>query len=449
MIYSGFAQEGLDAPPGILEPKGPNRGKGPAMPGPSSLRSYSSLRCDAPTHRRARFQNKSVPCAERALDQSLPLANMQAEFHPPESPEPKWSQKSARKFRYQLKEMAGRILAGTTCKRVSKCGHKLIGPQATICIGKAGAYIAGVETCGSVWNCAVCAAKISEGRRKEVAQALDAHVSGGGDVFMCLFTIPHHAMESCEALKATVAKAWKAVIQGKAWQTACKRYGIKGYIRALEMTHGKNGWHPHIHALLLTRGLNMEDEAGLRQWLGERWAKIVARISDKAVNLAGAYGFQRACSVSAAGEYVAKWGVDSEIAKASSKISTKGGRSPWQLLADAINGDHCARMAFREYAFAMKGARHLTWSKGLRDLYVTAPELSDLELAKADAPNNGDQVVGVLRRFHWFEVYSRSLVPDLLSAAEANGWPGVLEFLRNHRLALSSPQQTYPYGPVT
>ncbi len=303
-------------------------------------------------------------------------------------------------------------------------------------MGDNGGYVAGVETCGSVWVCPVCAAKISEGRRKDVAECLDAHVMTAGNVFMGLFTIPHHYEESCAALRDTVSGAWSKFIAGKAWKDARRRFGITGYIRALEVTHGKNGWHPHIHTLFLTRHLASFEVELLRIWLAERWATIVKRISGKTVNVNAGFGFQKACSISAAGDYVAKWGVDSEIAKAGQKVSRKGGRSPWQLLADAQDGDHAARMAFREYGLAMKGARHLTWSNGLRALYLETPEKDDFELAKMDAPFKGDEVVGVLRRHHWFKVYSMGLVPDVISAAEQSGWSGVLQLLRAHKLAL-------------
>lgn len=342
--------------------------------------------------------------------------------------------------------MAGRICRN---ERVAKCGQRLNGPQAIVCIGDAGAYVAGVVTCGSVWMCPVCAAKIAEGRRRDVAECLTAHVwnglysdietrdvRGGGDVFMSLMTMPHHARESCAEVKGDVRECWRRMIAGRAWKEARERYGIEGYIRALETTHGANGWHPHIHALFLTRALSEVEEAEFRIWLGERWAAVVERVTGKAVNLAKGFGFERALSISAAGDYVAKWGVDSEISKAAHKVSRKGGRSPWQLLADARDGDHRARMLFAEYATAFKGTRHLTWSVGLRDLYLETPELDDIQLAKQDAPFQGDQQVMVFRRAVWFNIVRAGVIPDVLEAAEAGGRAGILKYLRSVGLAL-------------
>lgn len=355
---------------------------------------------------------------------------------PDETPEPAEKRRELRSLRYALRDMAGRILAGSESARVGKCGHKLVGPQAVVCVGKGGGYVAGVETCGSVWACPVCQAKICEGRRKDVAECLTRHVEDGGDVFMSLFTIPHRYSETCADLKDVVRAAWKKMIAGAPWARARARYGIVGYIRALEVTHGGNGWHPHLHCLLLTRELSEVEEAELRIWLGSRWASIIERMTGKRVNLREGFGFQRACSISQAGDYVAKWGADSEIAKANAKISKKGGRSPLQLLSDARDGDHRARMLFREYAISFKGTRHLTWSRGLRDLYVMEPELTDEELARQDAPHNGDKQVIAFRRFIWFKMVVAGVVPEILSAAEEAGKAGVLTLLRAKGLAL-------------
>ncbi len=42
------------------------------------------------------------------------------------------------------------------------------------------ARLAGVQTCGRVWVCAVCAARITEVKRGEVEEAIIAHRLGGG-----------------------------------------------------------------------------------------------------------------------------------------------------------------------------------------------------------------------------------------------------------------------------
>jgi hypothetical protein len=55
------------------------------------------------------------------------------------------------------------------------------------------AGIEGLVTCGSVWLCPVCAAKVASKRAEELAQVLDAVHDAGGSAFMLTLTIRHSA----------------------------------------------------------------------------------------------------------------------------------------------------------------------------------------------------------------------------------------------------------------
>lgn len=361
------------------------------------------------------------------------LDNSQIEL-PPQDDNP-------RERRYKLRTAAARILYR---ERVCSCGRKLVGAQASLVVPSQGsAYVTGIETCGSVWTCPVCAGKIAEGRRKEVAKALSRHKAMGGHVFMMTLTVPHHGYETARHLRDGVAKAWQKFVQGSPWTRRKDRYGIQ-FIRSLEVTHGANGWHPHLHVLLLTDELDDQDAFELSEWCFERWGKVTSRLGLGDVSRRG-FQFERTDSDEAAGEYVAKWGndaqfgVDCEITKAHVKTSRKGGRSPWQILADAQAGDPASIMLFREYAAAFKGARHLTWSRGLKDLYRVT-EQSDEQLAALKEPFAGDEVVGVFRRVVWHRIIQAGAVPKVLDAAEQGGWEAVLGVLRELNLALPERQ---------
>ena len=53
------------------------------------------------------------------------------------------------------------------------------------------ASYAGLQTCGSVWTCPVCAAKIAERRRVELLEAMELHKAQGGAVYLLTLTTPH------------------------------------------------------------------------------------------------------------------------------------------------------------------------------------------------------------------------------------------------------------------
>lgn len=51
-------------------------------------------------------------------------------------------------------------------------------------------HYTGLQTCGSVWACPVCASKIAERRRLEIQQAMAAHQEQGGAVNLLTLTAP-------------------------------------------------------------------------------------------------------------------------------------------------------------------------------------------------------------------------------------------------------------------
>ena len=93
----------------------------------------------------------------------------------------------ARVQRFMLQSVARRFLPKSRtdkCLRLRTKGKEIQVWQSTEY--KTASY-AGLQTCGSVWACPVCAAKIAERRRAEVVAAMAAHMADGGG--MLLLTI--------------------------------------------------------------------------------------------------------------------------------------------------------------------------------------------------------------------------------------------------------------------
>jgi hypothetical protein len=82
-----------------------------------------------------------------------------------------------------------------------------------------------------------------------------------------------------------------------------------------------------------------------------------------------------------AGEYVAKWGMQEEIAKSHIKHGHEGHLTPFDFLRKYVKGDRRYGTLFRRYATVFKGKRQLVWSRGLRDAFGMSKELTDAELA--------------------------------------------------------------------
>lgn len=244
--------------------------------------------------------------------------------------------------------------------------------------GSTGSAFCGLVTCSSVWACPVCSARISEARKGELNHALAWARGAGHGVVMLTLTARHKASTELRPFLNDLKDAMKALRQSKGWRSL----GLVGTIGATEVSHGANGWHPHGHWLLILPA-SAGDPVEAVERLRERWLACLAKL--------GRDGNQAAFHVqpaSAAGEYVAKWGAGEELALSGRKLGRKGSRSPWQLLADAREGDKRAARLFVEYALAFKGKRQLHWSQGLKALCG----LNEVPDDEADADAQAERV---------------------------------------------------------
>lgn len=331
-----------------------------------------------------------------------------------------------KKRRHALRRAAGNILGKGS--RVANCGQKALGNLVTLHHQDGHSHFSGIETCGSVWVCPVCAAKITEGRRQDIDALLKAHREAGGRAFMATLTIPHHRFQRCKDLRQAVSGAWRKVKAGKPWIRAREGHGWLGDVRALEVTHGKNGWHPHLHILILFKPGTPKDTAySFGGWLFDAWAGAIERLGYGRCTKS-AFTFEIVKADEGAAEYVGKWGAALELTKAHTKQGRDGGRTPWQILGDFSGTLNSADFElFREYALAFKGARQLTWSRKLRKMYLSEPEKYDEEVAKK--PELPETQTAALDRELFHEIAYRGLTAQVLIAQQDYGFFGILKVL--------------------
>jgi hypothetical protein len=227
------------------------------------------------------------------------------------------------------------------------------------------AWFGGVWQCNDVWRCPVCSPRISEHRRERLKVAVDRAVVEGHGVALVTLTFPHGAGDVLTDILEKFTKATRALKSGKRAVTRARRIRYLGEIKTLEVTHGANGWHPHSHAIWFTeKPLPQAELDALRDDLLDHWRTVCRRVGlpepsrEHGVDVRGARH---------AAEYIAKWGFTMELAGNTAKRAKKasGGRTPWQLLADASEGDKRAGWLWREFALAFADKRQLIWTRGL------------------------------------------------------------------------------------
>lgn len=288
--------------------------------------------------------------------------------------------------------------------RPARCSWR-IGHDVGVHADTAGhSHFSGAERCGSIWACPVCAAVIRAERAREIAQAVEAHQAAGGSVVFLTLTLRHERADPLALTLDTCLDGWRALMRGRWWAGGRDvpgvrdRYGIEGYIRAVEVTHGQSGWHPHVHVLLFT-GESLSDQ-GI-QLLGDefhgRWADIAQKRTGRRPDRTHGVDVQR---VDGDGKILAqylgkiqdekkpKWTASAELARSDVKNGRSGSLVPFQFLDDGDMPAPQRRRLWAEYVEATRGRRAITWSRGLKKRYDVGEKsdeeiLDDVEAAPA------------------------------------------------------------------
>jgi hypothetical protein len=141
---------------------------------------------------------------------------------------------------------------------------------------------------------------------------------------------------------------------------------IVGTIRAVEVTHGENGWHPHLHVLVfLTGEPGAEGLAALTLHVQEKWRRAVVAAGYRPPSELHGVKVERCRSAAEAGGYIAKTqdgrSPGNELARSDLKRGKEGHHLPLQILGDfGETGDRADLDLWNEYEVATKGRQAIT-----------------------------------------------------------------------------------------
>ncbi len=193
----------------------------------------------------------------------------------------------------------------------------------------------GLRTCDSPWACPVCAPTLAERRGEALARTLAYFHSLGFRIVHAVLTVRHTKGEALADVFGALADAWRYMTKSRAFRPYWE--GL-GYARAVEVTYGRNGWHPHAHLALVVPPERDVYELGEALW--EAWSGAVLEVG-WAPSSRDAYFYdivETATDIAEVARYVAKttnsWGIGPEITGGPRKKSTEG-LTPLQLLGAA------------------------------------------------------------------------------------------------------------------
>ncbi|NUO40570.1 MAG: hypothetical protein HOV82_00890 [Streptomyces sp.] len=351
--------------------------------------------------------------------------------------------------------------------------------------------VLGLMRCGRIWLCPVCAATIRHKRAEEITEGVVEWIKRGGTAYLVTFTARHghtdrladlmDALQGTRKTRDTPRRpgAYQRLITGGTWagrkesdgdrhsdhEGIRDRIGYIGMIRATEVTVGQiNGWHPHIHAIVLVGGRTegeradkriagtfTPDPAKLQEW-EDHWRAVWTRALRK-VNPAftpddkHGVDFKRLHTERDANdlaEYIAKTQDGKapalELARADLKNAAHGNVTPFELLGrigDLTGGapeDDAAGQGslewnlarWHEYERATKGRRAIEWTRYLRQMLgIMGGDThdDDLDMLFAGDAEGGELRAGVtVTEDGWTAVTRRAL--DLAATEAAEGKDG-------------------------
>lgn len=327
--------------------------------------------------------------------------------------------KQNRALKYARQKHSARIAQAFTGHKVSTCMHTATGKiEVKFSQEKRRAFYSGLATCGSVWDCPICSAKISARRAEDINLGVDNWMDRGGSIVMVTYTLRHDINDRLDVLSRVLTDATRFVHSGAPYARLKERIGIKGSITATEILYNRdNGWHIHKHQVLFldNNQVNIED---LQRWIYARYESYLESKGFDSLPDVGVKVSEICSERSQLPGYITKWGIENELTALDKKVSK--GMTPFEML-DYQDLDS----EFAEYSLAMYGKRRLVWSKGLRSLLGLGSELTDQQLAEVEDYLTADVVTLKEIPVHeWHYIRAHDLKCQVLENAER----GEIEF---------------------
>lgn len=313
------------------------------------------------------------------------------------------------------------------------CGSKVnravgVLPAVFVLKGNHGeAKIWGVNTCNNAWACPVCSARKMEAYARDIGAAIEGLKELKKQrPIMLTFTVLHTKNMSCEETTDILYNTWKAfnargnknltskrrrqsgakkwLEDTKTWKgndafaSFCEEFNCTYRVRVGEYTYGKNGWHPHFHALFWIDENKLDKVGEWEEILRQRWNELRQRetlkywnkkfpeqLEKNAARCECMYknsaqgqsngfwiskdekGKVRFCESS---DYICGWGADKEVTGNYRKSATADGHlTPYQILERAEN-DAAMRNLYMEFCIATTKMHHkrLNFSRGCRSI---------------------------------------------------------------------------------
>ena len=282
---------------------------------------------------------------------------------------------------------------------------------------------------------------IAARRREELSAAIE---NSQDEYFslMATYTVRHDKGMRLKTLLNQMSDAYGKTFSGRWWKGTREEFGLVGAVRALEVTYGQSGWHPHYHVILFV-SRNMlkgvydgpilpeqeifanptEYAETLTDVIQGRWLERLTQ-----VGLSGEkdIAFDLRASDRRVAEYISKYGTmpqewqinasPYEVASAHTKNARKGNFGALDMLFHAP-GNPRMKNLFLEYHDATKGKSSIQWSPKLKDLLDI--ELIRDSMAAQGVETETDRLLAEIKIDFWRYIVDRGHLGQVMTYANA------------------------------
>ncbi len=310
------------------------------------------------------------------------------------------------------------------------------------------AHVQGVARCGSPHACPICAPVVRQRRAVEIEAGLARWLETGHGAAFVTLTTRHHQADDLKGRLIVVGSSLHACLSGAPWKRRAVLLAYVGAIRAVEVTWGRNGWHPHCHAILLfERPPTRQELRDVETWLYGRWGGICERKGFGTIS--PTYGVDvREVGAEGLGEYITKveggWGAGMELARADLKTAKNGkkGVPPAELLRRFVDtGEVRWLRLWLEHERATFGTNAIVWSRGLRARLGLDVEISDEDAAKSEGVDVEVLLRAVIGSPRWSRFVKAGTTGLLLARIEEAAAAGQRSWSMEDEWSMSSEEK--------
>jgi Replication protein len=239
------------------------------------------------------------------------------------------------------------------------------------------AGFSGLQTCGNIHCCPVCAQRAAADKGKIILKALRWGKRTNKKNMMLTLTASHNISMSLDELETRFKASWETFTTHRDWINLKKELGVAAWIANHEAPYGENGFHYHKHVVLFL-DFDLLKEEKQQADIGALWIQCLTL---NGLNASPEYAAKITTGSAVGDTYLTKCGitVTETNGRIEYEISTQehkegGLKTQWELLELSYYGNHKAGELFTEYAEHMSGKKFLTFSGGFSKLLKAEPE---------------------------------------------------------------------------